>query len=604
VDPEHPDARPGADSCRGKGALESLFWRDVKTLADEVLAGQRAQDRPAGGHELTDPMRDLERMPRVLSEVVTWVDKHSGARDPRRDGALSERHRPLQHILHDVVVLHPVRPCPRTLAARMCAHETGTMRRGDVGESRIDAAPRVIDHVRSGPANDVRDLGAACVDRDDQPGVLRTNGFDEIKDAVDLLARGDGLTRRRFDAPDVDDVSAFGHYLLDPVQGGSEGIGATSIEERVGSPVHDGHDQSRSDRHRLSAEVEHPGSLPDLQAEGVRLACARRELGEGNRMRPEVEQWLHRRTYSPPFPEAHDLATAKGSRTISLLFPALNEARTVGQCVATAQAELVAPGLVDELLVVDGGSEDETVAIAAEAGARVISTEALLPEWPDGGKGAAVWRGAHAAMGDVLVLVDADLEPFRPEWVCALVAPLLLEPSIALVKAAADRPLTVEGVVHPRSGGRVTELVARPLLALFWPELAGFMQPLAGELCLRRSLFERLTVTTGYGLEMGMLLEAHALCGLDALAQVDIGERHHRHHPDLALGAMAAAVLQAAATHLEHEGRLMPGVLGRELLQFARDAHHRLDPHTVDVGVARLPPLLSLDAYRAGRADS
>jgi glucosyl-3-phosphoglycerate synthase len=202
----------------------------------------------------------------------------------------------------------------------------------------------------------------------------------------------------------------------------------------------------------------------------------------------------------------------------------------------------------------------------------------------------------------VLVLADADVDPFVPEWICALLMPVLREPSVALVKAAADRPLVVDGVLHPRSGGRVTELVARPILALLWPELSGMMQPLAGEICIRRSLLERLPVTTGFGLEMAMLLDAYALCGLGALAQVDIGERRHRHHPDLSLGPMASAVLQAAVTRLTEEGSLVPGrVRGLELLQFARTEDEHLDPRTLDVGVEILPPLLSLAEYRAAR---
>jgi glucosyl-3-phosphoglycerate synthase len=233
----------------------------------------------------------------------------------------------------------------------------------------------------------------------------------------------------------------------------------------------------------------------------------------------------------------------------------------------------------------------------------VVHAADLLPGWPMSGKGAAVWRGVAAARGDVLVLLDADLDPFDPDWVVRLLTPVLTDPAVALVKGAADRPLTVEGVLHPRSGGRVTELVARPLLGLLWPELSGLVQPLAGEICIRRSLFERLPVTTGYGLEMGMLLDAHRMAGLDAIAQADLGERRHRHHPDRALGRMASAVVQAALERLSEEGALAEGrVRSRELVQFSRNDGGQLAAGEVAVELERLPPLLSLPAYREARA--
>jgi glucosyl-3-phosphoglycerate synthase len=213
-----------------------------------------------------------------------------------------------------------------------------------------------------------------------------------------------------------------------------------------------------------------------------------------------------------------------------------------------------------------------------------------------------VWHGVAAALGDLLVLLDADLDPFDPHWVVRLLTPALTDPTVALVKGAADRPLTVDGVLHPRSGGRVTELVARPLLGLLWPELSGLVQPLSGEICIRRSLFERLQISTGYGLEMGMLLDTHRLAGLDAIAQADLGERRHRHHPDRALGEMASAVVQAALERLTEEGALAPGrVRSRELLQFLRSDDGQLETSRVTVELERLPPLLSLDAYRRSR---
>ncbi|MCW2580388.1 MAG: glucosyl-3-phosphoglycerate synthase [Blastococcus sp.] len=320
-------------------------------------------------------------------------------------------------------------------------------------------------------------------------------------------------------------------------------------------------------------------------------------------MRADVADWLRRRSYGAPFPSVDELLEHKGDTSISVVIPALDEEATVGSVVAGVADRLVATGLIDEIVVVDASSTDATAEVAADAGARVVRAADVLPGWPMSGKGAAVWRGVAAARGEVLVLLDADLDPFDPDWVVRLLTPVLVDPGVALVKAAADRPLTVEGVLHPRSGGRVTELVARPLLGLLWPELSGIVQPLAGEICIRRSLFERLPVTTGYGLEMGMLIDAHRLAGLDALAQSDIGERRHRHHPDRALGPMASAVVQAALERLTEEGAFSPGrVRSRELLQFQRGDAGQWEPSALPVELERLPPLLSLEAYRGTQA--
>jgi glucosyl-3-phosphoglycerate synthase len=320
-------------------------------------------------------------------------------------------------------------------------------------------------------------------------------------------------------------------------------------------------------------------------------------------VRADVADWLPRRSYGAPFPSAEELLRHKAGTSISVVIPALDEEATVGAVVAGIADRLVATGLIDEVVVVDAGSGDATAEVATAAGARVVRAADLLQGWSTSGKGAAVWRGVAAARGEILVLLDADLDPFDPDWVLRLLTPVLTDPGVAMVKAAADRPLTVEGVLHPRSGGRVTELVARPLLGLLWPELSGIVQPLAGEICIRRSLFERLPVTTGYGLEMGMLLDVHRLAGLDALAQADLGERRHRHHPDRALGPMASAVVQAALLRLTEEGSFPAGrVSSRELLQFQRGDAGQWQPSGVAVELERLPPLLSLEAYREMQA--
>jgi glucosyl-3-phosphoglycerate synthase len=235
----------------------------------------------------------------------------------------------------------------------------------------------------------------------------------------------------------------------------------------------------------------------------------------------------------------------KGSTTVSVILPARDEAATVGLLVQALTDALA--GLVDEIVVVDDGSADATAQVALAAGARVITAQDVRPDIAPAGKGGAMWRGLAATTGDLVVFLDADVADFAPAWVASLLLPLLEDPDVHLVKAAYERPLEVDGVVHPGSGGRVTRLLATPLLSLVAPDLTVFAQPLAGETAARRGLLSRVELLGGYGVELALLLDAHALVGLDGLAQVDLGERRHRHQSDEALAHMATSVLAVVA---------------------------------------------------------
>ena len=245
-------------------------------------------------------------------------------------------------------------------------------------------------------------------------------------------------------------------------------------------------------------------------------------------------------------------------------------------------------GLVDELVVMDSGSTDGTAAVAAAAGATVVRREDVLPGVPVlPGKGEVLWRSLAATTGDVVLFCDSDLTGVDASWFTGLLGPLLTDPGVHFVKAAADRPLA--GVSHD-GGGRVTELVARPLLALHWPELAGFVQPLAGEYAARRSLLERLPFPTGYGVELALLVDALREVGLDGLAQVDVGTRQHSHQSTEALGVMAAQIWQAAAARLGLAPALAP-----DLLRFHRepgaDGPAGFSLTSTDVTVTERPPM-------------
>ncbi len=231
---------------------------------------------------------------------------------------------------------------------------------------------------------------------------------------------------------------------------------------------------------------------------------------------------------------AIDLVAAKGGRSVSVCLPARNEEATVGPIVATIHTQLVDRlGLVDEVVVVDDGSRDATAERAAAAGARVVRSTA------GPGKGQALGHALDAARGEVVVFLDADVIDFGAHFVVGLLGPLLLRPGIGFVKGFYRRPL--EGRVG--EGGRVTELVARPLLARLFPHLVGFVQPLAGECSARRDVLEAVAFVDGYGVEMGMLIDVARRLGVASLAQVDLGLRVHRNRPLAELAPQAAAVL-------------------------------------------------------------
>src|SRR5690242_13727166 len=236
--------------------------------------------------------------------------------------------------------------------------------------------------------------------------------------------------------------------------------------------------------------------------------------------------------------------------TVSVCVPAREEAGTIGRIVDVL-AELKAKGVVDQVLVVDADSEDGTGAVAAAHGAEVIQQASLLPQMgPVLGKGDAMWRALAAIESDVVCYLDADSEDFGPHFACGMIGPLVCERGISFVKGAYRRPFKLGDTSAAEGGGRVTELTARPLLNLFYRELAGFRQPLAGEIAARRELLERLPFSTGYAVEIALLIDAYNEAGLDALAQADLDVRQNRHQPLAELGPMAYAVLRAVVERL------------------------------------------------------
>lgn len=285
-------------------------------------------------------------------------------------------------------------------------------------------------------------------------------------------------------------------------------------------------------------------------------------------MDARARAWFDRRTSVAQDWPAGDLMAGKGSRRISVVIPARDEEDTVGDVVATIRAELIERvPLVDELVVMDSLSQDTTAAAARAAGAEVHSVAEVRPDLGvRAGKGEALWKSLFVTNGDLLVFIDADLTDWGAHFVTGLVGPVLADETTLLVRGFYDRVLDL-GTGVAVEGGRVTELVARPWLALHRPELSAVVQPLAGEWAIRRSLFETLSVPVGYGIEIASLLDTSERHGLDSLAQVDLGHRAHRHQHLHDLGAMATELLAVADRRLG-AGEATPDVV---LPRMARD---------------------------------
>jgi len=310
---------------------------------------------------------------------------------------------------------------------------------------------------------------------------------------------------------------------------------------------------------------------------------------------PTAQAWFDRRSsHARDWPLSR-LLDAKGTTTVSVVLPALDEQATVGRIVERIRRDLVERrALVDELVVMDSGSTDATAEVAAAAGATVVRREDVLPSVvPRPGKGEVLWRSLAATSGDVLVFVDSDLRDFSSMFVTGLLGPLLTDDSVQFVKATYDRALQTPEALVPAGGGRVTELVARPLIALHWPALTGFVQPLGGEYAGRRSLLEGLPFPCGYGVEFGLLVDTYRTVGLGAMAQVDLSKRKHRNSDLHKLGQMATEILQVAERRLGQRGD--ETVL---LTQFSRDGtgYRVID---TDMTEHERPPMITLDGYRS-----
>jgi glucosyl-3-phosphoglycerate synthase len=297
-------------------------------------------------------------------------------------------------------------------------------------------------------------------------------------------------------------------------------------------------------------------------------------------------RWFDTHSWNRPTWTIAELEAAKAGRAVSVVLPALNEEETVAGVIETITPLL--GGLVDELIVLDSGSTDDTAIRALAAGARVVSRETALPEVaPQPGKGEVLWRSLAATTGDVIAFVDSDLLDPDPMFVPKLLGPLLLTPGVHLVKGFYRRPLKVSGREDANGGGRVTELVARPLLASLRPELTCLLQPLGGEYAGTRELLTSVPFAPGYGVEIGLLVDTYDRLGLDGIAQVNLGVRAHRNRPLTELASMSRQVI---ATLMSRVGI---GDSGVGLTQFFADGEG-FTPRASGVSLEDRPPMATL----------
>ncbi|MFW5857529.1 MAG: glucosyl-3-phosphoglycerate synthase [Planctomycetota bacterium] len=317
----------------------------------------------------------------------------------------------------------------------------------------------------------------------------------------------------------------------------------------------------------------------------------------------KTDEWLQQNTFHhSAFWDLLQLVEQKKEQglSISLCIPTLNEEKTIGKEIVLFKSELMDRyPLLDEIAVIDSGSEDKTAEIARSYGADVYLSRDILPELGEKrGKGENLWKAIYQLKGDIIVYVDADIKNIHPRFVYGLVAPLINNPETKYVKAFYDRPLAFSTGSRPSGGGRVTEILIRPLFSLFFPELATIIQPLSGEYAVRREVLDRIRFPIGYGVETSHLIDVYEKWGLSAFAQTDLDQRVHRNQETRALAKMAFGILQVFFSRLKAMGRIgeLPE-LEPYLRQFQVE-DKKYNPVFHEIREEERPPMIEIEAYR------
>ena len=312
-----------------------------------------------------------------------------------------------------------------------------------------------------------------------------------------------------------------------------------------------------------------------------------------------TEKWFADRTFQEPVWTAAGLVAAKAGRRVSVVLPALNEEETVGAIVRKAVREMIGRvPLLDEILVIDSASTDRTREIAEAEGAKVIQHPDVLSRYGSfKGKGEALWKSLFATSGDIIVWADTDVRNWHHRMVYGTLGPLLHEPRLQYVKGYYQRPIVQEGILKEGGGGRVTELVARPLINLFYPELSGMIQPLAGEYAGRRTLLEAIPFFTGYAVEIGHLIDAAERVGIEGLGQVDLERRIHRNQELEGLSRMSFVILQAVMKRLEERRKARLFAELGSTMKLPRSGRGRLSLEVIELADQERPPMIRIPEY-------
>jgi glucosyl-3-phosphoglycerate synthase len=315
-------------------------------------------------------------------------------------------------------------------------------------------------------------------------------------------------------------------------------------------------------------------------------------------------RWLATNTFHySEFSDIHRLIEEKQKKKlkISLCLPTLNEEKTIAKEIIVMRSELMTRyPLVDELIVIDSGSTDSTVEIAASFGAEVYIANEILPRLDQfKGKGENLWKALYITRGDIIVYIDADIKNIHHRFAYGLLGPLLVYDHIKYAKAFYDRPIAIgKNKIRPTGGGRVTELVIRPLFSLFFPELTQLIQPLSGEYAGYREVFEKIPFPIGYGIETSMILDIYQKWGLDVMAQVDLDRRIHRNQDTKALGKMSFAILKTFINRQKKLGLIdFKGTLYDEIIQYNL-VDNEFRAETLQIKGLERPPMITIPEYR------
>jgi len=337
------------------------------------------------------------------------------------------------------------------------------------------------------------------------------------------------------------------------------------------------------------------------------LVAADRAADEARAVPARVERWFGESNFHHgEFADLRRLVQLKEKQglSVSLVLPTLNEEETIGPIVRRAVREMVGRvPLLDEVLVIDSASTDRTREIAEAEGARVVQHPDVLTRYGSfRGKGEALWKSLYEASGDLIVWADTDVRNWHSRMVYGTLGPLLHEPRLQYVKGYYQRPIVEAGVLKEGGGGRVTELVARPLINLFFPELSGLIQPLSGEYAGRRALLESIPFFTGYAVEIGHLIDATERLGIEGLGQVDLERRVHRNQELEGLSRMSFVILQAVMKRLEERRRARLFAEMGSTMKLPRSGRGRLSLEVIELADQERPPMIRIPEYLEKRS--